>query len=82
MHPTDFPTDFYDRPPAPAILGFGGSPRKNGNSDVLLDRILKGARGKNVSAAKAKVKEKPSILNAAMELGAALAESIRRPDDS
>jgi len=26
------------------IIGFGGSPRKNGNTDVILDAILKGAR--------------------------------------
>jgi multimeric flavodoxin WrbA len=26
------------------VLGIGGSPRKGGNSDILLQRLLKGAR--------------------------------------
>ena len=30
--------------PVPKVLGVGGSPRKNGNSDVLLRHILNGAR--------------------------------------
>lgn len=57
MHATDFPTGIYDRPSASTILGFGGSPRKNGNADVPLDRILKGARGKNLSAAKVHLRD-------------------------
>ncbi|MEA1985632.1 MAG: flavodoxin family protein [Euryarchaeota archaeon] len=28
----------------PKIIGFGGSPRKNGNTDVILNAILRGAR--------------------------------------
>ncbi len=39
-------TTVYERnhePPAPAVLGIGGSPRKGGNSDILLRHILKGA---------------------------------------
>jgi len=31
-----------DQPPEPKVLGIGGSPRKGGNSDVLLNHILKG----------------------------------------
>lgn len=41
-------TSFMSRPPKPVVLGIGGSPRKAGNSDVLLDSILKGASEKNV----------------------------------
>ena len=32
------------------IIGINGSPRKNGNSDILLKQILKGAKETNVSA--------------------------------
>jgi len=32
------------------ILGIGGSPRKNGNSDVLMSRILKGAKSAGINA--------------------------------
>lgn len=32
------------------VLGIGGSPRKGGNSDILLKRLLKGARGEGVAA--------------------------------
>jgi len=31
------------------ILGIGGSPRKDGNSDILLDRVLQGARESGAS---------------------------------
>jgi multimeric flavodoxin WrbA len=31
------------------ILGVGGSPRKGGNSDILLKHLLKGARSQNVA---------------------------------
>ena len=34
--------------PIPKVLGVGGSPRKNGNSDVLLRHILNGARKNGV----------------------------------
>ena len=37
-----------NKPPIPKVLGVGGSPRKNGNSDVLLRHILDGARKKGV----------------------------------
>jgi multimeric flavodoxin WrbA len=39
------------------ILGIGGSPRKSGNSDVLLDQILKGARRARVSAKVVQLRE-------------------------
>jgi multimeric flavodoxin WrbA len=39
-----------EHPPQASIFGVGGSPRKNGNSDVLLEQILKGAREKEVPA--------------------------------
>jgi multimeric flavodoxin WrbA len=39
-----------ERPPRASILGVGGSPRKKGNSDVLLEQILTGAREKEVAA--------------------------------
>lgn len=32
----------------PKILGIGGSPRRHGNSDVILDHILKGARSNGI----------------------------------
>lgn len=32
------------------ILGIGGSPRKGGNSDILLKQLLKGARGQGIAA--------------------------------
>jgi len=32
------------------VLGIGGSPRKGGNSDILLKRLLKGARDESVAA--------------------------------
>ena len=34
------------------IIGFGGSPRKSGNTDVILDRIITGARSLKVDAEK------------------------------
>ncbi len=36
--------------PKPRILGVGGSPRKGGNSDVLLKNILMGARENEIAA--------------------------------
>ncbi len=35
--------DFPDLSPKPVVLGIGGSPRENGNTDVLLRHILRGA---------------------------------------
>jgi multimeric flavodoxin WrbA len=35
---------FSDESPQQRVLGIGGSPRKGGNTDVLLETILKGAR--------------------------------------
>ena len=39
------------------ILGIGGSPRKGGNSDILLKRLLKGARGEGVSTEELQLRE-------------------------
>ena len=39
-----------EHPPKASIFGVGGSPRKNGNSDVLLEQILNGARANEVPA--------------------------------
>ena len=36
--------------PGNKVLGVAGSPRKNGNSDVLLKQVLKGVRMKNVES--------------------------------
>lgn len=41
-----------DAPPHREILGVGGSPRKGGNSDVLLANILKGAQDNKVAGRK------------------------------
>ncbi len=41
----------------PKVLGVGASPRKNGNSDVLLGGILKGVREKRVSARSVQLRE-------------------------
>jgi len=39
------------------ILGVGGSPRKNGNTDILLDSFLKGAESAGVKTKKVHLKE-------------------------
>lgn len=39
------------------ILGIAGSPRKNGNSDVLLKYILDGARGENITTEKIQLRD-------------------------
>ncbi|MBN2568601.1 MAG: flavodoxin family protein [Deltaproteobacteria bacterium] len=36
-------------PPKPKVLGVGGSPRKDGNSDILLKNILKGTNEGKIS---------------------------------
>lgn len=41
--------EIAENSPHPSILGVCGSPRERGNSDVLLARILKGAREKQVT---------------------------------
>lgn len=41
-----------DITPKPQVLGFGGSPRKGGNSDVLLKQILKGVTESRTTATK------------------------------
>lgn len=37
-----------DKPPGNEVVGFSGSPRKNGNSDILLKAILKGVSDKKI----------------------------------
>jgi multimeric flavodoxin WrbA len=39
------------------ILGIGGSPRKGGNSDILLRRLLKGARGEGVDTEEVQLRD-------------------------
>ena len=39
-----------NRNPEPKVIGFSGSPRKNGNSDILLKTILSGVMREMVSA--------------------------------
>jgi hypothetical protein len=43
---------FDDQCVKPTVLGVGGSPRKNRNSDVLLKHIFKGAKGKEITCEK------------------------------
>ena len=48
---------FNSQSPKPKALGIGGSPRKNGNSDILLDRILKGAGENKIIVDKVQLRE-------------------------
>ena len=48
---------FNDRSPERKVLGAGGSPRKNGNSDVLLEHILKGVIENKISINKVQLRE-------------------------
>jgi multimeric flavodoxin WrbA len=48
---------FNDQSPKPKALGIGGSPRKNGNSDVLLEHILKGVRENKIIGDKVQLRE-------------------------
>ncbi len=48
---------FNDQSPKPKALGIGGSPRKSGNSDVLLEHILKGVRENKIIADKVQLRE-------------------------
>ena len=52
MQTTDHPIQSDQNPSSQPIrvLGIGGSPRRNGNSDVLLKQVLKGAAGNGVEA--------------------------------
>ncbi len=36
--------------PKPQVLGIGGSPRKNGNSDIILKQVLAGANDENTES--------------------------------
>lgn len=49
--------NFKDQSPEPRVLGIGGSPRKNGNSDVLLNHILKGVSEKSIIGERAHLRE-------------------------
>lgn len=51
------PTDFYHRPPVSGVLGIGGSPRKRGNSDLLLNRILESISQCNIPAAEVHLRD-------------------------
>jgi len=42
------PDTISDRPPCHQVLGIGGSPRKDGNSDLILSHILTGARSRRM----------------------------------
>jgi multimeric flavodoxin WrbA len=48
---------FKDQSPKMRVLGVGGSPRKNGNSDVLLNHILKGVRENKILADKVQLRD-------------------------
>ena len=43
--------------PANEVLGINGSPRKNGNSDILLDNIIAGLSQKNISSERINLKD-------------------------
>jgi len=49
--------NFNDQHPKLKALGIGGSPRKNGNSDVLLEHILKGVRENKIIGHKVQLRE-------------------------
>ncbi len=42
--------DINDTIPGPSILGIGGSPRKNGNTDALLEAVMDGAHTQEIAA--------------------------------
>ena len=48
---------FNHQSPKPKALGIGGSPRKNGNSDVLLEHILQGVRENKIIINKVQLRE-------------------------
>jgi multimeric flavodoxin WrbA len=43
--------------PHPKVLGIGGSPRKRGNSDVLMDHLLKGVENQKIDTEKAHLRD-------------------------
>lgn len=54
--------DFFQRepyrdPPQRKVLGVGGSPRKGGNSDVLLTEILNGVQSENMDSGSVQLRE-------------------------
>ncbi len=52
MHTTAYPIQSDENPSSQPIrvLGIGGSPRRNGNSDALQKQVLKGVAGSDVKA--------------------------------
>ena len=48
---------FNNQYPKPKVFGIGGSPRKNGNSDVLLKHILKGVRDNKIAVEKIQLRD-------------------------
>jgi multimeric flavodoxin WrbA len=48
---------FSSHSPKPKVLGVGGSPRKTGNSDVLLQHILEGVRQRKLATHKVQLRE-------------------------
>ena len=44
-----FREEITDLSPQQVILGIGGSPRKDGNTDILLDHIITGVTSKNLA---------------------------------
>ena len=44
-------------PPEKTVLGVAGSPRKNGNSDVLLRQVLKGVSRENIACGSIQLRE-------------------------
>lgn len=51
--------DVLNRAPVSKVLGLSGSPRKNGNSDVLLKHILKGVQVNGMSADRIALRDLP-----------------------
>lgn len=49
--------NFSDKTPTRKVLGITGSPRKGGNSDVLLNHVLKGACDSGIPAEKARLSD-------------------------
>lgn len=49
--------NFIGQSPEPKVIGIGGSPRKGGNSDVLLKHILKGVNENNIIADKIQLRD-------------------------
>ena len=48
---------FMEQPPASRVLGIGGSPRKSGNSDFLVETILKGVTDEGLDTTKVHLRD-------------------------